>query len=76
RRMTEADMDPVLKIDYAAFSHRWTRCIFLVGLISYEIWLMFEGAQQVGHGVIQVIFDDADLLNITVMPEIQGRGLG
>jgi [ribosomal protein S18]-alanine N-acetyltransferase len=37
---------------------------------------MFEGAQQVGHGVINVIIDEAHLLNITVKPESQGRGLG
>jgi ribosomal-protein-alanine N-acetyltransferase len=74
--MTEADLDPVLKIEYAAFSHPWTRGIFLDGLKSYEIWLMFEGSQQVGHGVVQVIIDEAHLLNITVKPESQGRGLG
>lgn len=76
RRMTEADLDAVLKIEYAAFSHPWTRGIFLDGLKSYEIWLMFEGNQQVGHGVVNVIIDEAHLLNITVKPESQGRGLG
>ncbi|WP_268799546.1 ribosomal protein S18-alanine N-acetyltransferase [Pseudomonas huanghezhanensis] len=76
RPMTEADLDAVLKIEYAAFSHPWTRGIFLDGLKSYEIWLMFEGQQQVGHGVINVIIDEAHLLNITVKPESQGRGLG
>ncbi|WP_426143980.1 ribosomal protein S18-alanine N-acetyltransferase [Pseudomonas sp. DWP3-1-2] len=76
RPMTEADIDALLKIEYAAFSHPWTRGIFLDGLKSYEIWLMFEGAQQVGHGVVQVIIDEAHLLNITVKPENQGRGLG
>jgi ribosomal-protein-alanine N-acetyltransferase len=76
RRMTEADMDAVLKIEFAAYSHPWTRGIFTDGLKSYEIWLMFEGAQQVGHGVINVIIDEAHLLNITVKPESQGRGLG
>ena len=76
RPMTEADLDAVLKSEYAAFSHPWTRGIFLDGLKSYEIWLMFEGNQQVGHGVVQVIIDEAHLLNITVKPESQGRGLG
>ncbi len=76
RRMTEADLDAVLKIEYAAFSHPWTRGIYLDALKSYEIWLMFEGSQQVGHGVINVIIDEAHLLNITVKPESQGRGLG
>lgn len=76
RLMTEVDLDAVLKVEYAAYSHPWTRGIFLDGLKSYEIWLMFEGAQQVGHGVINVIIDEAHLLNITVKPESQGRGLG
>lgn len=76
RPMTEADLDAVLRIEYAAFSHPWTRGIFLDGLKSYECWLMFEGSQQVGHGVINVILDEAHLLNITVKPESQGRGLG
>jgi ribosomal-protein-alanine N-acetyltransferase len=76
RRATEADIDAVLKIEYAAFSHPWTRGIFLDSLKSYEVWLMFEGSQQVGHGVINVIIDEAHLLNITVKPESQGRGLG
>ncbi|MBD1554478.1 ribosomal protein S18-alanine N-acetyltransferase [Pseudomonas typographi] len=76
RRMTEADLDAVLKIEYAAYSHPWTRGIFVDGLKSYEIWLIFDGQQQVGHGVINVIIDEAHLLNITVKPESQGRGLG
>jgi ribosomal-protein-alanine N-acetyltransferase len=37
---------------------------------------MFEGSQQVGHGVINLILDEAHLLNITVKPQSQGRGLG
>lgn len=76
RPMTEADLNAVLKIEYAAFSHPWTRGIFLDGLKSYNCWVMFEGEQQVGHGVINVILDEAHLLNITVKPESQGKGLG
>ncbi|MBA1275993.1 ribosomal protein S18-alanine N-acetyltransferase [Stutzerimonas azotifigens] len=76
RRMTEADIDEVLKIEFAAFSHPWTRGIFTDSLSSYECWVMFEGQQQVGHGVINVILDEAHLLNITVKPQSQGRGLG
>ena len=68
RPMTEADLDEVLKIEFAAFSHPWTRGIFSDSLKSYHCWLMFEGQQQVGHGVIQVI--------LTVKAQNQGRGLG
>lgn len=76
RPMTEADIEAVLKIEYAAFSHPWTRGIFLDSLKSYDCWVMFEGQQQVGHGVINVIIDEAHLLNVTVKPESQGRGFG
>lgn len=76
RRMTAEDIDAVLKIEYAAFSHPWTRGIFTDAVGSYQCWLMFDGSQQVGHGVIQMILDEAHLLNITVKPESQGRGLG
>ncbi|WP_137820581.1 ribosomal protein S18-alanine N-acetyltransferase [Pseudomonas sp. 2FG] len=76
RPMTEADLDAVLQIECAAFSHPWTRGIFEDGLKSYDCWLMFEGEQQVGHGVINVIIDEAHLLNITVAPQSQGRGFG
>ena len=58
RPMTEADLETVLKIEYAAYSHPWTRGIFLDGLGKYQIWLMFEGSQQVGHGVAHA-FDQA-----------------
>jgi len=76
RPMTEADLDRVMVIESTAFSHPWTRGIFLDAVKSYECWMMFEGERQVGHGVINVIFDEAHLLNITVDPQCQGRGLG
>ena len=76
RQMTESDLDSVLKIECSAFSHPWTRAIFLDGMGRYQIWLMFEGERQVGHGVVQIIIDEAHLLNITIKPADQGRGLG
>ncbi|MCJ8170017.1 ribosomal protein S18-alanine N-acetyltransferase [Atopomonas sediminilitoris] len=77
RPMTAADLDAVVAIEFAAFSHPWTRGIFADCLkTGYEGWLMFLGAQQIGHGVINRVLDEAHLLNITVKPENQGQGLG
>ena len=76
RRMTADDLDAVLAIEFAAFSHPWTRGIFTDSLNSYECWVMFDGQQQVGHGVINRILDEGHLLNITVKPQSQGRGFG
>ena len=47
RPMTAADIDTVLKIEYAAFSHPWTRGIFTDSLTAYNCWVMLEGEQQV-----------------------------
>ena len=76
RAMTEADLDTVLAIENAAFSHPWTRGLYVDAVKSYECWVMFVGEQQVGHGVIDLILDEAHLLNITIAPAYQGRGLG
>jgi ribosomal-protein-alanine N-acetyltransferase len=76
RPMTEADLDTVVRIESAAFSHPWSRALFADGLQSYHCWVMCLDGEQIGHGVIQIILDEAHLLNITVAPKHQGRGLG
>lgn len=76
RRMQPSDLEAVLKIEYAAFTHPWTRGIYRDAIDHYHCWIMFLGDQQVGHGVIQLIAEEAHLLNITVKPENQGLGLG
>lgn len=77
RPMLESDMEEVLSIECAAFSHPWTRGIFLDCVRSeYECWLMFSGPRQVGHSVLSAAGDESHLLNITIRPENQGSGLG
>ena len=66
RPMNEADLDAVLAIESLAFSHPWSRGLFADALRSYECWVMLE----------DLILDEAHLLNITVAPACQGRGLG
>jgi len=77
RPMVEADVESVLNIEFAAFSHPWSRGIFIDCVKSgYECWLMFLGDQQVGHGVLSAAGDECHLLNLTVKPESQSNGLG
>ena len=77
RRMQEADLDAVLAIEFAAFSHPWTRGIFLDCVKSgHECWLAFSGLQQIGHGVLSAAAGESHLLNITIRPESQGNGFG
>jgi len=76
RAMQESDLPAVLEIERASFSHPWTHGLFLDALKNYQCWLMFEREQQIGHGIISLILDEAHLLNITVKPQYQRRGLG
>ncbi|MFZ2288113.1 MAG: ribosomal protein S18-alanine N-acetyltransferase [Halopseudomonas yangmingensis] len=77
RRMTLDDLDAVLRVEFAAFTHPWTGGIFRDCINSgYECWVMLVGSQQVGHTVLMLGGDEGHLLNITVKPESQGRGLG
>src|SRR5690554_6333287 len=77
RPMTEADVEAVLKIEFSAFSHLWTRGIFLDCIKSgYECWLMFLGDQQGGHGVLSGAGGGCHLVHLAVKPGSQSKGLG
>lgn len=75
--MLPEDVDAVLEVELAAFSHPWTRGIFLDCIKpGYECWLLFRGDQQVGHTVLSIAGDESHLLNITIHPQAQKNGLG
>lgn len=78
RPMTEEDLDQVMEVEQAAFTHPWSRQLFLDGLSmpSYDCWVMLLANRCIGHGVVQVIADEASLLNMSVAPWQQGRGWG
>mgnify|MGYP003593427934 FL=1 len=76
RPMQAGDLDSVVALERQAFSHPWTRALYLDALTSYECWMMYWHDQHVGHGVISQIVDEAHLLNIAIAVEQQGKGLG
>lgn len=77
RPMVEGDVDAVLDIECAAFSHPWSRGIFLDCIRSgYECWVAYEADSQVAHGVLSAAAQESHLLNLTVRPDRQGQGYG
>lgn len=77
RPMLAQDVDAVLEVELAAFSHPWSRGIFLDCIKpGYECWLLFSAGRQVGHTVLSVAGDESHLLNITIRPQDQKGGLG
>jgi ribosomal-protein-alanine N-acetyltransferase len=76
--MTPAWIDAVLEIEKTAYSHPWTQGHFLDSLKSgywAQVLLDVDGT-PIGHMVAMPGVEETHLLNLTVAPELQGRGLG
>lgn len=76
--MRAQDIEEVVAIENAAYPFPWTRGNFLDSLASrYDAWLLREaGGVLAGYFLLMHVVDEAHLLNITVRPELQGKGLG
>ncbi|MGN6389446.1 MAG: ribosomal protein S18-alanine N-acetyltransferase [Burkholderiaceae bacterium] len=77
--MGAADLDEVVAIEDAAYSHPWSRGNFADSLHSnYLCRLLRDPADGslVGYFLMMIALDDAHLLNITVRPAAQRRGIG
>ncbi len=76
--MTVAQLDAVMAIEAAAYSFPWTRGNFIDSLAAgYPARVLLDAQQQLlGYFVAMPGVDEMHLLNITVAPAEQGRGLG
>ena len=75
--MTEADLDAVVLIEQRVYTHPWTRGNFSDSLrAGYTCWTCRHGADLAGYAIVTVAAGEAHLLNLSVAPEYQRRGLG
>jgi ribosomal-protein-alanine N-acetyltransferase len=75
--MADSDVDAVTAIEQCAHPFPWTRGNFADSLkAGHSAWVFREGGAMVGYGVLMMTVDEAELLNITIVPEYQRRGLG
>lgn len=75
--MTRADVDLVAANESLAYAFPWSRRAFAGCLASgYECWIASRRAVAVGHGVLSIAADEAQLLNVCVVPSAQGSGYG
>lgn len=75
--MRDADVDAVTAIEQRAHAFPWTRGNFVDSLkAGHSAWVFRAGGVLVGYGVLMMTVDDAELLDITVVPEFQRRGFG
>lgn len=82
RAMSTADLDRVIEVETRAYAFPWSRGIFADCLSAgYDCWVMMHKTQSgddsiIGHAVLHQALDEVHLLNICVMREVQGQGLG
>ncbi|VCU72286.1 ribosomal-protein-alanine N-acetyltransferase [Pigmentiphaga humi] len=77
RPMQEIDLDEVDAVERLIYPFPWTRGNFADSLRSgYEAWVVRDGARLRGYFVSMMVLDEAHLLNISIAPDVHGRGLG
>jgi ribosomal-protein-alanine N-acetyltransferase len=75
--MTEADLDAVLAIENAIYTHPWTRGNFADSLrASYCCRTWRRGGELIGYFVMLAAAGEAHLLNLSIAAIAQRRGHG
>lgn len=76
-RMQPEDLDAVVGIESAIYSHPWTRGNFIDSLrADYECWVWREAGELIGYFILVVAAGEAHLLNFSVAAQHQRRGCG
>lgn len=75
--MRMADLNDVMVIENAVYTHPWTYGNFADALAAgNSAWVVREDGSLLGYCVLMMAPDDAHLLNISVAQAAQGRGVG
>lgn len=76
--MTPADLDGVHEVERSSFRTPWSREAFASEIMqSYTVYLVARaGDKIVAHGGMHVVWEDAHVTNVAVLPAYRGQGLG
>jgi len=75
--MLETDIPAIFEIEERAYEHGWTEGILRDCLkTSYRCRTVRIDKQIIGYGIISIAAGESHLLNLTIAPEFQRRGLG
>lgn len=78
RKMTLEDLDEVMRVELMAYPHPWSEKNFKDCLKNniYSCWIFELDKRAVGHVILSTVVGEAHILNICVIPEVQGKGWG
>ncbi len=76
--MTLADLDEVIAVEVRAYPFPWTRQNFADSLDAGHqgVCLRAVDGSLLGYFLLMPVVDESHLLNVCVVPEMQGNGLG
>ena len=75
--MREKDLDEVLAVENAIYSHPWTRGNFADSLrAGYQCWIWRLGDELLGYFILLVAAGEGHLLNLSVAAARQRSGHG
>ena len=76
-RMREQELDQVMAIEEAIYTHPWTRGNFVDSLrAGYQCCVLRLGSELVGYFVLMVAAGEAHLLNLSIAAPRQRTGYG
>ncbi len=77
RPMQALDLQPIVEIERNAYRYPWSEGVFRDCLqAGYCCWVIEENQRISGYGIMQVIADEAHVLNLCIDPQRQSLGLG
>lgn len=77
RPMLDEDVGAVMAIEERVYPHGWSEGIFHDCLrVHYSCWVLEQGEQLLGYGIMSVAVGEAHILNVAVSPDCQGQGRG
>lgn len=80
RKLDLDDLTRIMEIERAAYQFPWSASMVRDSLQAAhcEAWGMSVPHHEglVGFGIVSIVFDEVELLSISVLPELQGKGYG
>lgn len=75
--MLAADIDRIVAAEQRIYPFPWTAGNFSDSLAAgHQGWICHDAFGMVGYAVMMFVIDEVHLLNISIVPERQGHGLG
>jgi len=78
RRMTDADLDAVLRIETTSFDSPWSRALFIDELnrVDNRVWFVVEdGKELVGFAGAMFAPDGMHVMDLAVAPDVRRSGI-